>query len=494
MRTRHAALALLATLMVGCGSTVQVRGAATSGLAGDGLGGPNAPAGGGVDVPAEPAGPGRSGVPGASVDGPAVGAPGGQGGTSGPQPSAPAVRRTGLKPVQVGFQVTRNNASTASNFGFKLDNGNEREVVETLLAAANSTGGLAGHRIEPVWYELDPTTTQSYSTIGQEVCARFTEDARVIAAATYRLMESTNACLASKGIPALNGSTQMAYSEAQYAQLPTVASMGITPRREALAVVEAASRQGYLAAKPRVGIVSIDNAAFHDAVDNTLIPRLRAAGARVDGSDVVYGPVLEQTADVSRVATTMQSAVLRFRGSGVTHVVFLTDAGAPALLFIQQAQSQGATFRYALSSNDAPQVLVDQGVSARQLAGAVAAGWDPYLDVRVDKAGTPPTGRAWCASVLAKLKLAKGSNAEWVAHMHCDAVRLLLAAGARVTGDLTSSSLTAAIGRVGSFGSANAWSARITADHRWAVAGFRLNRYDGACGCFSYLSRETRPL
>jgi ABC-type branched-subunit amino acid transport system substrate-binding protein len=405
-----------------------------------------------------------------------------------------SVRRTGLSPVPVGFQVTKNNASMASSLGFKLDNGNEKHVVTALVAAANAAGGLAGHRIVPVWFETDPTTTESYATLGQQVCARFTEDARVVAAAGTLLFDTANSCLSAKGVPAFNGSTQQSYSEAQYRRMRTVVSVGITPRREAESVAHAAARQGYLSSKPRVGVISIDNPAFHEAVDTTLLPRLRESGARVESSDVVYSPVVGQTSDLSAVATAMQSAVLRFRGSGVAHVVFLTDAAAPALLFMQQAESQGATFRYALSSNDAPQVLIDQGVSARQLTGAVAAGWDPYLDVRVDRVGAPPSGRAWCARVLAKLKLAKGSNAEWIAYMHCDAVRLLLAAGARVARDLTPASLASALGSVGPIGSANTWSAHITADHRWGVAGFRLNRYDGTCGCFSYPTRSTLPV
>lgn len=396
--------------------------------------------------------------------------------------------------MQVGFLIAKNNAAVASSLGFKLDNGNEKQVVETLVAAANTAGGLAGHRITPVWHEVDPGTTQTATETGQELCARFTDDARVVAAAGVSLYDTGNACLAGKGVPAFNGWSQTAYSEADYRRMPTVASFGITPRIEAAIVVASAARQKYLAGKPKVGIVSYDNPAFHDAVDTTLVPRLRAAGAQVDPSNVVYGPVVEQTSDLSAIATSMQSAVLRFRRSGVTHVVFLTNAAASALVFMQQAESQRATFRYALSSNDAPQVLLDQGVSARQLAGAVAAGWDPYLDVRVDKIGPPPTGRAWCARVLAKLKLAKGSNAEWVAHMHCDAVQLLLAAGARVAGELTPASLTAALGGIGPIGSANVWSARIASDHRWAVSGYRLNRYDGSCGCFSYLNRATLPV
>ncbi|HUR02635.1 MAG TPA: hypothetical protein VM347_08855 [Nonomuraea sp.] len=491
--SRTAALALVATLAVGCGSTVQVRG--TAGLGTDpqlDAGGVAVGPGAVADRPADPSAvdpsqPGRlRSVPHGTA---APSAPGGR------APTAPgALRRTGLKPVQVGFLVAKNNAAVASSLGFKLDNGNERQVVETLLSAANATGGLAGHKVVPVWHELDPGTTQTVAEIGQETCARFTDDAHVVAAVGLQLGDTGDACLSGKGIPAFNGSTQTAYSEADYRRMRTVASLGITPRIEAAAVAESAVRQQYLSGKPKVGVISYDNPPFHDAVDNVLLPKLRAAGGQMDSSNVVYGPVVDQVSDLSAVATAMQSAVLRFQRNRVTHVVFLTNAAASALVFMQQAESQRATFRYALSSNDAPQVLIDQGVAARQLAGAVAAGWDPYLDVRVDKVGAPPSGRAWCARVLAKLKLAKGSNAEWIAYMHCDAVQLLLAAGARVSGDLTPASLTAALGNVGPLASANTWSARIASDHRWGVAGFRLSSYGKACGCFTYLGRMTLPV
>jgi ABC-type branched-subunit amino acid transport system substrate-binding protein len=480
--------------MVGCGSTVQVRGTATGGVLDDGLGRTDARSSDPLGAPTTPGAPGGYVAPGSSAGRPVGGQVQRPAADQGGLPTTGPVRRTGLKPVQVGFVVAKNNAAVASSLGYKLDNGNEQQVVETLLAAANAAGGLAGHRIVPVWHEVDPATTQTTDEMGQQICARFSDDTRVVAAAGTAIPDTGSACLSGKGIPVFTGSTQSTTSEPDYARMPTVVSMGITARREAAAVVAGAARQEYLAGKPKVGVVSYDNPAFHDAVDSTLLPRLRAAGAQVDSSNVVYGPPVDQTSDLSAVATAMQSAVLRFRGSGVTHVVFATNAAASALVFMQQAESQGARFRYALSSNDAPQVLIDQGVSARQLTGAVAAGWDPYLDVRLDKMGAPPSGRAWCTRALAKLRLAKGSNAEWIAHMHCDAVRLLLAAGARVTGELSSASLAAAIAGIGSLGSANTWSARISADHRWGVAGFRLNRYDGGCGCYSYLDRTTVPV
>jgi hypothetical protein len=491
MRKQGFALVLLAALVAGCGSTVQVSGASSS--LDPGLGLTDAPSVTDPRAPVAPSAPGGSEAP--AVDEPALGTPQGPGESDGSLPASGAGRRTGLKPVQVGFQVAKNNAAVASSLGFKLDNGNEKQVVEALLAAANAAGGLAGHKIVPVWHEVDPAaTTQTAAEMGQEMCARFTDDARVVAAAGTQLGDTGNACLSTKSIPAFNGSTQTAFSETDYRRMPTVASLGITPRTEAVAVVESAAHQRYLSGRPKVGVISYDNPQFHDAVDGVLLPRLRAAGAQVDPSNVVYGPVVDQVSDLSAVGTAMQSAVLRFRGSSVTHVVFLTNAAASALVFMQQAESQGATFRYALSSNDAPQVLIDQGVSARQLAGAVAAGWDPYLDVRIDKIGPPPSGRSWCARTLAKLKLAKGSNAEWIAYMHCDAVQLLLAAGAQVASELTPASLTAALGGIGPLGSANLWSARISTSHRWAVSGYRLNRYDATCGCFSYLSRSVVPV
>jgi hypothetical protein len=488
---------LLASLALGsvaaCGSTVQVRSETQS--ADQGLGAPGTSAPGAAQGPgALPEGaPGSAPVtapePSGAVDVPGTVSGGGNGTT------APVVTPTGLPastgPVKVGFQVVRNNASTASSFGFKLDNGDERSAVQALIAAANAGGGLAGHRIVPVWFEVDPATAKSYAQLGQEACSTFTEDNRVLAVAGAALFDTENACLSGRGIPALNGSTQIAYSEAELRRMQTVATLGITQRRQATAVVGSAAAQSYFSGRPKVGVISVDTPAFRDGVTSTLLPRLQQAGSPVDSSNVVYGPNLTATADVGSVASTMQSAVLRFRTAGVTHVVFLTNAASYALLFMNQADSQGTSFRYALSANDAPQVLLDQGVSTRQLSGAVAAGWDPYLDVRSDKVGTVPSGRGWCSSALKSLKLTASSNAEWIADMHCDAVQLLLAAGRQVTGPLSSASLVAALGRVGALPSANTWSAAVTADHRWAVNGYRLVRFDASCGCFSYRDRRT---
>jgi hypothetical protein len=394
----------------------------------------------------------------------------------------------------VGFVVTKNNSSTASNLGFKgLDNGDEKHVVQALVVAANATGGLAGHRISPIFFEVDPASTASYDQIGTQACAALTEDAHPVAVAGTGLFNTLSACLAKRGVTGVAGSTQQAYSASELKAMPSIATFGLTARRQATALVNSARLQRYFGSSPRVGVVTTDTPRFHDAVDTTLLPALRSAGAQISNSDVVYGPELKQTADLSSLATAMQSAVLRFRSDGVTHVLFLQDAAAPALLFMEQADSQNATFRYALTSSDAPQTLVAQGVAARQFAGAVAAGWDAYLDVPIGKAPVP-AGRAWCSRALAQQGLAPGSNAEWIAFMHCDALALVLAAARNAGDTITAASLVTGLAQVGVIGSANIPAARITADHRWAVAGYRLNHYDASCGCFLYPSQQTEPV
>jgi ABC-type branched-subunit amino acid transport system substrate-binding protein len=395
--------------------------------------------------------------------------------------------------LQVGFVVTKNNSSTASNLGFKgLDNGDEKHVVQALVAAANAAGGLAGHRLLPVFFEVDPATTASYDQIGAEACAALTEDAHPVAVAGAALFNTLSACLAKRGVPGVAGSTQQAYSASELKAMPSIATFGLTARRQATALVDSARLQRYFIGSPRVGVVTTDTPRFHDAVDTTLRPALHSVGAKISTGDIVYGPELKQTSDLSSLATAMQSAVLRFRSDGVTQVLFLQDAAAPALLFMEQADSQNATFRYALTSSDAPQTLVAQGVAARQFAGAVAAGWDGYLDVPTGKAPVP-AGRAWCTHALAQQGLAPGSNAEWIAFMHCDALALVLAAARQANGPITAGSLVTGLARVGALGSANIPAARITGEHRWAVAGYRLNHYDAACSCFAYTNKGIQP-
>ena len=501
VRGRLGAFVLAGAFAVGgCGSTVAPSGAAGFGVPTE-LGGPTAEQGlamPGDDVGAQPADthgaapgrvtgtdlvPGSSGAPDASGDEP------GAAGTvrGGVSPVTTAAADGG--PVQIGFAVAKNNAETASALGFTaINNGDEKRVVQALVAAANAGGGLAGQRIEPVFHELDPGTNQTSDEMGQQQCAAFTEDARVIAVSTTVIVPTLAQCLSRRGLVGVAGNPQQAYSASELRELPTIATFGLTQRSQASAIVAASVQQGYLQGGPRVGVVTLDATRFRDAVSSTMLPALRASGARIDSDDVFYAPEVKRLSDLSSLTTAMQSAVLRMRSRGGTHVAFLQDAAAPALLFMQQADSQDATFRYALSSPDAPQVLVAQGVPARQLRGAVAAGWDAYLDVPVAKAGPPPAGRAWCNRAFAKLDLARGSNAEWIAFMHCDAFALLLAAGHKASGGISAASLATGLGMVGDIGSANVPAARITSDRRWATAGYRLNRYDEACGCFSYAS------
>ena len=432
---------------------------------------------------------GTNGTAAADVAGekPTSSAVGSDAASAAPIASSPIPAATG--PVQIGFVVTKNNASAGAALGLAVDNGDERAVVQTLVDSANKAGGLAGHRIAPVYYELDPSTSKSFDTLGQEVCAAFTQDARVTAALGTTLFETANACLSSKGVPAINGSPQGSYSEAELAQMTSVVIFGShQPARRRASWLPSTGRATSPRSREWVSSPSMPPATATRS--HNLVKQLRAEGAQADEANVVYAPEVNAVSDVGSVATAMQSAVLRMRSAGVTHVVFLTNAAIYALLFMEQASQQGSTFKYALSSNDAPAVLGAQGVPEKQLTGVMAAGWDPYLDVSPGKAAGTPSGRVACDRILAKLKLQPGSNGEWVAHMHCDAFHALTEASSRTTGALDRASLLRALASIGSIDSANVWKASLTATHRWAVSGVRASHYDQACGCFVYIDKR----
>lgn len=490
---RLIAAAVLAGVMTGCGSTVGIadRSSGARAVGADGLSALNLHDE--ATVPASGATAPASAVSdSASSTGPEKGVASSAGELNDPlRASGSNAQAPGAAgPVQIGFVVTKNNAGAGAALGFNVNNGDERAVVQTLVDAANKAGGLLHHPITPIYYELDPSTSKSFDTLGQEVCAAFTQDAHVTAALGTALFDTANTCLSSRGVPAINGSTQSSYSEAELGRMSSVVVYGVPPTRQARGIVAAVERQGFFSRRPKVGVVTIDAPRYRDAVESTLLPQLRGAGAQAEDANVVYAPAVTAVSDVASVATSMQSAVLRMRSAGVTHVVFLTNAAVYALLFMEQANQQGSAFKYALSSNDAPAVLGSQGVPEKQLAGVVAAGWDPYLDVSPGKAGGTPSGRGACDRTLAKLKLQPGSNGEWVAHMHCDAFHALTEASGKAVGALSRASLMRALSNLGPIDSTDTWKASIFPTHRWAVAGVRASHYAQACSCFLYVDKR----
>lgn len=188
----------------------------------------------------------------------------------------------------------------------------------------------------------------------------------------------------------------------------------------------------------------------------------------------------------------MSSAVLQFRGRGVTHVLS-TDGGA-LLGFMLSADDQGYRPRYGLSSFLTPAALLEGTAPARQLVGSVGAGWSPSVDVTDarDPGDTGP-GETFCKKVLAEGgQTFKGQRlAEAVAFAFCDGLRLI-ADSARAGGGLTGRQVAAGMQVAGprlqsAFGFGNGFGK----GRSFLPGAVRDLAYDTGCSCFAYTSKTS---
>ena len=122
---------------------------------------------------------GRHGVTSASgATGPAAsGAVAGAAGTSGPGDTTSARVAPGVTAttIALGLEYTVNSQQAAAALGAAgngVGGGNGKNQWEIILKDINDHGGVLGHKLVPVWYVDDSTSSQSLDQKEQEACAQ----------------------------------------------------------------------------------------------------------------------------------------------------------------------------------------------------------------------------------------------------------------------------------------------------------------------------------
>jgi hypothetical protein len=154
-----------------------------------------------------------------------------------------------------------------------------------------------------------------------------------------------------------------------------------------------------------------------------LLPTLASMGHPVDASDVERWHFPESSADNGSTIAQIQSAVLRFRSDGVSHVLPMEINSLG--FFAQPAEAQHYRPRYGLSTATEVQVFAGNLVPNSQLKGAIGLGWSPALDL--PPANNPPTGpyagpgAKHCLDVMSGAGFTfSDANARGVALIVCD--------------------------------------------------------------------------
>jgi hypothetical protein len=325
-----------------------------------------------------------------------------------------------------------------------------------------------------------------------EVCSDFRDDHKVFSVIFNLVDDYLRQCTAAMGSPLIIANGNQAYLPAadyqanggNYLYGPTA----ITAERLAHLFVKSLMARNFArpwnivsggpgATPARLGLIHVDS------------PDQNAYYADIAKELATYGLKFAETFTYSRDANDAvagtQSAVLKFKADGITHVF-----GASAV-FMDDAESQKYRPRYAYLPGLGQ--LGAQNVPAAQMNGALTVGWAPVIDVAAPQDPGDTPGAKHCRAVMTAAGLSV-TNRNDLENMYsvCDALysfRAALVAGRAPTVP----GLRAGIEALGTtFPTALSFSARLGPNRHYGIDTVRDMAWDAGCTCLKYTSRTNR--
>lgn len=379
--------------------------------------------------------------------------------------------------IKIGFAISSDASKALGGFGLGVSVADQKQLVDTWVAKVNATGGIAGRRVVPVFY--DYSATGNIETQDQEACSTWTQDDRVFAATGVRAGASGSGdnltpCLAKAGVAWLNAAGDQHKWNSYFRSMYATGTM--TRTREERVLVESLARQGFFTPHAKIGVIINDSGEnMSRAVDEGMVPALRKLGLSITKR------FMETVAESQST-----NAELQMFSAGVTHVLFAAPGGAAPSFFMQAAQNQARTYHYGLSSQDAPGLTVQSLAPANQAKNAVGVGYQPGVDVDAHNQPPPTGGMRSCFDYYRSKGFDTGSLNQAAMAIICDGLNLVRAA---LQGQVnpTLDSFAAGVARLGgSFAAAGTFSTYFGADRHDGPASTRDLAFGTACGCFQY--------
>jgi ABC-type branched-subunit amino acid transport system substrate-binding protein len=380
--------------------------------------------------------------------------------------------------IKVGVSISSDGNAALSAFGANgVQFPDGKGLVNAYTGYLNRTGGIAGRKVKPVFY--DYRASGNVETSDAAACAAWTQDDHVVAALGIRAgttgsNDALTPCLSKAGVPWMSGRGD----QQKFQQYPSTLygpSIMNTTRLER-AIVDGLSGDGFFAPKAKIGVVYQDNLEMSRAVDQGLVPALRA-----------HGLSIFKKAAVGNAFTESSNIELQFATAGVTHVLFVAPGGAAPWQFMQSASQNQHHYRYGVSSDDYPAVVLEQLAPKDQLATTSGFGYVPVGDVNAQQAPAPTKGLAACLKVFHDAGYDTSSSTSQLAMAFvCDPFQALRA-GWTGEAQLSTLSLRDGIERLGrSFGVAGAFVARFGSGRHDGAAAYRMLHFGSSCSCFQY--------
>ena len=244
--------------------------------------------------------------------------------------------------------------------------------------------------------------------------------------------------------------------------------------------------RGYFDRGYKLGIVSIEEPAAQRLVTR-FERRLARHGIRVtDKANVGTGNGYDW---VGQVGSQTSSMVLRFKTSGITHVLFLGTYTSASYFFPTYAESQGYRPRYAYTSTEMPS-YTEKNEPAAQLARSVAVGWRPTLDVNPPQDPKDNANEQLCLRVVHRAGIETNDRVAENSVLGVCEFLLFLKQGLEGAPELSPAGLRARVDRLGSGFASSQTPRTLFAPGRYdGVAALRWVAFDSACACFRYSGR-----
>jgi hypothetical protein len=387
-----------------------------------------------------------------------------------------------VSPLRIGVTYINNDATSAALGYDDPSTITKKSIVRALVRGINLAGGAAGRRLEAVEYEWF-SQSNSWSTDATAACELFTRDQRVdvVLDNAFGTIGGFRTCLQRAGVFVIQSGSEGDTVASRAATLHAN-STSTTVDRGYEAVLRGLAASGYLSKRNHVGVMIEGCPENTRAWSTKLKPRLASLG--LGAAEEAYLDCTNAFAAAGPAASAVNSAILRFRQSGVDRVMFVSDQEAVLLLLWTTASdSQGYYPGYLLSSSAQVQAVRSQ-LPQNQWPQLRGVGTQPFNDT--DGAALTAADRRCVGFVRAAgLRPANQLDTSLVL-FECGPFLLLEAALRASAGRSGAASLRGAIASLGSsFAGPGLVGAltRLGPGRLDAPDRFRAFGYDSRCTC-----------
>jgi hypothetical protein len=374
-----------------------------------------------------------------------------------------------------------------------LDEGDARLYYNALVKQVNASGGIAGRKLVPSYFEVKQTSTDSADSVDSAACQKWTYDDPVFA--TFGgTSELFRACAERAGLVNLYSGASNSI-ESTFHRFPhylEVSSLALD--RAEVDTAEGLARTDYFGTKPVIGVVAWDDPNYKSAVENNLVPTLRGLGYEV--KKTYYVKAAQDYSQIGDSSAAASSAVLAFQTANVDHVMIVDGPAGVfggtglTLLFVRAAGSQRYYPRYGLNDSNSPESgRQSQLWSADDMRGARVVSWSNALDE--SDAGTAPNAhRKACLKLMAENGMSSpGLNARGAMLRACDYVWFLRDTLGTAPGPVSRDIFINTVNRLGlTYRSPLIYGTSFSSAQHDGVGKLRLMKLDDSCGCFDYTS------